>query len=296
VALNERAMKVTLKRTRPALTKRDGVAEAFVQEELGDSALVVNKKLFRDNTNPINQILRAMDNVYAYHKKNTLPWVDAGPRLLPNARYMDYTHDMRGLIASVDSLLKQHMPNYSDYVNLDIAWRMKQDALNQKVKPSSYVMPDASDYPLREDFESAVSVKLRFETLPDAPDCVFDEDKAEMEELKKQIEVTATNAVVEKMLVPLKHLASKLDIPIGDKGHIFRDSALENIQEGIDLARKLTITPSDELTAITDELEKTLYAASAKTEWLRESPINRKTTAEKMKEIADKMGGLLVRS
>ena len=35
------------------------------------------------------------NDIYVHHKNSTLPYVDAGPRILPNARYFDYTNEMR---------------------------------------------------------------------------------------------------------------------------------------------------------------------------------------------------------
>ena len=46
--LSEKAVLVKLTTRRANLTKRDTVAEEFIQEELGDTSLIVNKKLFRD--------------------------------------------------------------------------------------------------------------------------------------------------------------------------------------------------------------------------------------------------------
>jgi hypothetical protein len=293
--LNEKAMKVTLKRTRPSLTKRDIIAEEFVQDELGDAGLVVNKKLFRDPGNPINHIMRGFDRIYHTHKQNTLPFVDAGPRLLPSAHYPEYRTLMKAELDAHEKAMLTYMPDYDKYVQLDIAWRLAQDALKQagRPKPANYVAPTAEEYPGQAEFQAAMTVNLRFETLPDAPHFLFDEDKEESEKVKREIEVAANNAVVLKMLKPAQHLAQKLAIPIGETGHIFRDSALENIAEAVAQARKLAIEITPELDEVMKELEGVVTTYSAKVEWLRESPINRKEAAAKLDEIAQKMGAFM---
>lgn len=291
--LNEKAMKVTLKRTRPSLTKRDIIAEEFVQDELGDAGLVVNKKLFRDTNNPINHIMRGFDRIYHTHKQNTLPFVDAGPRLLPSAHYPEYRELMKAELDAHEKAMLTYMPDYDKYVQLDIAWRVAQDALKHKVKPANYVPPSVDEYPTQAEFQAAMTVNLRFETLPEAPHFLFDEDKEESEKVKREIEIAANNAVVIKMLKPAQHLAQKLAIPIGETGHIFRDSALENITEAVAQARKLAIEITPELDAVMKELQDVVTAYSAKVEWLRESPINRKAAADKLDEIAQKMGAFM---
>jgi len=87
-SLSEKAMLVKLTMRRANLTKRDQMAEAVIQQQLDDTSLIVNSKLFRDKANPVNKIMTAASEVYTYHKLNTLPWADKGPRVLPNAQYM----------------------------------------------------------------------------------------------------------------------------------------------------------------------------------------------------------------
>ena len=93
--LAAKAMLVKLTTRKVTLTSRDKNAEEYLQGELGDSAYVVNKKLFRDPANPINKIISTASEVYTYHRGHTLAYVDKGPRLLPNTQYIDYTAGMR---------------------------------------------------------------------------------------------------------------------------------------------------------------------------------------------------------
>ena len=55
--LADKAMLVKLTTRRANLSTRDMMAEEYLQSELGDTAFVVNKKLFRDPSNPINRLL-----------------------------------------------------------------------------------------------------------------------------------------------------------------------------------------------------------------------------------------------
>ena len=103
--LAAKAMLVKLTTRKVTLTSRDKNAEEYLQGELGDSAYVVNKKLFRDPANPINKIISTASEVYTYHRGHTLAYVDKGPRLLPNTQYIDYTAGMRERIGKAEEEL-----------------------------------------------------------------------------------------------------------------------------------------------------------------------------------------------
>jgi hypothetical protein len=69
--LSDKAMLVKLTIKRAALTKRDQFLTDKIQMQEGDASLTVLTKLFRDKASPINQIMTAVNEVYAYHKTTT---------------------------------------------------------------------------------------------------------------------------------------------------------------------------------------------------------------------------------
>lgn len=285
--LADKAMLVKLTVRRANLTKRDSVAEAIIQQQMDDTSLTVLSRLFKDKHNPINQIMTAASEVYTYHKNNTLPWADKGPRMLPNNNYMDYTQTMRSKIANVDTLLQKHIPNYDTYVQLDIAYRSKnQTASRAKVE----------DYPSADDFRSRMGFDLRFMPMPDQRHFLFDLSDEDLHAFNASMEQTASMAredAVKRMLEPLSHLVDKLNKPIGTDGHIFRDSAIENIVEGIEQARKLTLDESPEIKQLTDTLNAEITKYAEHSNWLRESPIVREQAAQKLSDIASAMGAFM---
>ena len=284
--LNERAMLVKLTMRRANLTRRDTVAEALVQTQMDDQSLIVNSKLFRDKHNPINKIMGAVSEVYEWHKKNTLPYIDKGPRILPNNNYMDYTATMRHKIAVVDKLLQQHMPNWDTYVQQDIQFRSHLP--NSRAK--------AEDYPTAEQFRAKMGFDMRFMPLPDSKHFLFDisdEDIQGFEQSMSEALNVAKDDTIRRMLEPLGKLVSKLNTPIGSEGSIFRDSALENVVEGIEIARKLSIDASPELQGLIGQLSDEMGKFVQRKDWLRESPPMRKQAADKLDEIARQMGAFM---
>jgi hypothetical protein len=288
--LADKAMLVKLTVRRANLTKRDSVAEAFIQTQMEDQSLVVNSKLFRDKLNPINQIMSKASEVYTYHKAHTLPYIDKGPRILPNAQYFDYSAEMRKRIAEVDALMSKHMPKYDDYVQLDIRYRSA--AALTLGKPAR---ANASDYPTADEFGQRMGFDLRFTPLPEAKHFLFDlsdDDLAEFNATMESVAVQSRTEVVKKMLEPLQHLVEKLNKPIGTEGAIFRDSAVENIIEGVQMAKKLNVTGDESITQMADLINQAVSAFAENKAVLRESPIVREQAAKKLDYIAQQMGAM----
>ena len=295
--LNERAMLVKLTMRRTNLLKRDVDAEQFIQRALEDASLTVNSRLFKQPGNPIAEIITENGRVYQYHKKHTHPHIDRGPRILPNMLYEDYQAGMRACTNAVDNLMAKYMPAYDDHVLADIKWRNRMSELSGK-PPRAQV----SDYPTAQQFRESMTLDIRIRPLPERKHFLFDisdEDERQFQaELDEVATMVATNTVVQ-MLKPLKHLADTLKVPIGakdDEGKrlgIFRDSAIDNVIEGMQLARKLAIDPSPELQAAMNDLDATITFWAEKKEWLRESPINRQEAAKKLDAIAQQMAGFM---
>ena len=284
--LSEKAMLVKLTMRRANLTKRDQMAEAVIQQQLDDTSLIVNSKLFRDKANPVNKIMTAASEVYTYHKTHTLPWADKGPRVLPNGQYMEYTQEMRSKISHVDAMIQNHIPNYDTYVQLDIAYRSKNPNARAKIE----------DYPTAEQFASKMGFDLRFMPMPDQRHFLFDlspEDEAAFAASMEDTAAIIKEDTIKRMLTPLQKLVEKLNTPIGADGAIFRDSAIENIVEGIELARKLTLDESPEIKALTDSLNQEVSKYAQNTDWLRESPVVREQAAKKLSDIANAMGAFM---
>ena len=280
--LASKAMLVKLTVRRANLTKRDTVAEAVIQQQMDDTSLVVNSKLFRDKLNPINKIMTAASEVYTYHKAHTLPYIDKGPRILPNEQYMDYTSEMRQRINGMDNMMALHMPKYDTYVQLDIQHRSLSPNSRAKVE----------DYPSSDEFQSRMGFDLRFTPLPDAKHFLFDISDDDMQAFNESMDSVARSArteVIKGMLEPLQHLVEKLNKPIGTEGAIFRDTAVENVVEGLRRAKALNVNADQDVDDMADNLLQAIDAYNFNKDALRESPIVREQAAIKLDAIAKKM-------
>jgi hypothetical protein len=194
---------------------------------------------------------------------------------------------MRQKIDDLDSALRDLMPRYDQYVQLDIAFRSKNAALSGKP-----VRAIVEDYPSADDFQSRMGFDLRFMPLPEAKHFLFDvadEDIKAFEESMIAATNAARNDAVSRMLKPLTHLVEKLNTPIGAAGAVFRDSAIENVVEGLDMAKALAIDPPAELVELMDKLKTDIKGYSLAPHQLRESPVVREDAAKKLEHIAKQM-------
>jgi hypothetical protein len=281
--LCEKAMLVKLTMRRANLSKRDTAAEAMIQNQLGDDSLVVSSKLFRDKLNPVNRLVSYVGELYTYHKSVTLPYCDKGPRIIPNAMYLEYCAAMKERIATIDAKMAEVLPNWDMHVAADIAWRSKSTQAQRAHR---------DDYPSAEQFKERLGFDLRFMPLPDTSHFLFDvseEDKAGFAETMAEVARNARNDAIRRMLEPTQHLVSKLSVQIGEPGGIFRDSALSNVVEGIELARKLNIDADPEIETIIAEVAKVVTKLNTGKDLVREHAPTREAAAKKLAELDAKM-------
>ncbi len=281
--LSDKVVLVKLTIRRAALTKRDAVLTANLQAQEKDNSLTVLTKLFKDKDSAINQIMSKYGEVYQYHKKHTLPYVDAGPRILPNDMYMEYTQEMKHRIAQVDNLLDTYMPMYDQLVLDDVMYRNSGHAAGRA---------NVSEYPNAEDFRLSMSAELRFQPMPDASHFLFDlsdDDVASFKRAEEEAAQAANADTVQRMLKPIQALVTKLGEYQGLKGERFHNSLVENVIDGCTLARKLAINPTPELLADITELEEAVQGYLKDVEMIKGSANKRVEAKKKLQDVASKM-------
>lgn len=281
--LSDKALLVKLTIRRAALTRRDNALTAKVQAAEADAGITVLTKLFQDKGSPVNSIMRAVNEVYTYHKTHTLPYVDAGPRILPNANYFTYTQEVQHRIAKVQNMLAQWMPHYDQLVRDDVMYRNAGRAAGRAT---------VDEYPSAEAFERSMSLEYKFQPMPDARHFLFDlndSDLAACEQAETEALAAANADTINRMLKPLGALVERLGEYQGQKGERFHDTVISNVLDGITQARGLMLFPNDELSKHIDELEAMTKKYLDGVELIKGSAMVRSDARAKLKEAADKM-------
>jgi hypothetical protein len=282
--LSERAVQVKLTIKRAALTKRNKDLTEELRTTKNDNALKVSTELFKDRNSPIRKIMRAVNDVYAYHYKYTQPHTDAGPRLLHGSLVFEYTQEIKNLIAKAEGLLAYHMPHYNQYVLDDIAMRNNT--------PGVWGRANIDEYPTREQFEQAMSIEYQLTPMPDERHFLFDISEEEIEKFRqaeREVIQAAAADTVSRMLKPIAALTKRLGEYEGRKGEKFRSSLIQNILEGCDLAQKLSLNPTPELMEEIDALRAEAKQYLDGIDTLKASPHARAQAQAKLDAIASKM-------
>jgi hypothetical protein len=276
-SLNEKALLVRLSISKPTTVRRDTSAEAFTQAQLSDQGLRVSSVLFREPSSPVRQLLNNANAIYHYHRTNTLPYVDRGPRLLPVTHYETYSEQVRKMRAELDSQLNVTMPNYDTYVQEDMNLRGARAALK--------------DYPTKDEFTRGFDLRFTFSPLPDRSHFLFDvsdEDKAALDAQLEEAAAAARQEMFGRIKEPLSKMVEKLKVPAGEPGSIFRDSLVENVTDSVRLVRQLAMGDPTIL-AMCDEVDAATTGHARNPQVLRDSPIVRMQAAARLAEVEKKL-------
>jgi len=280
--LADKALLVKLSQSRYQPYAHDAAATSIIEQTTGVvGAGRYNKRLFAGNKQ-LTDVNTKFNVLYSEYLKRTVPWLDDGVRMTPNELYFEFAQDMREYIRDALQAADQLVNNWDNMVAVDIA------------RLGSLGNPD--DYPTKEDIRAKFDARIQFFPVPTANDfriSVSDEDKMEMEDAIKQVEANISKHLLKEMLDPISSYVSKLSIPIGEKGAVFRDSLVENVNELVNRLPKLNINNDPEITRIINDVKAVVETYSMT--GLRESPIMRENAREKMariqKDLSAFMGG-----
>lgn len=295
--LNTKAMSVQLITRKPTTRHNDDEAAKAARSALGDDGITASTTLFKDNTSPIKLLLAEVGAVYLHHKKNTLPYEDRGPRLLPVTEYESYRDGMRTLIGDVQAkvqVYKNDPAKYDQAVANDVAFRNATAVSMGKTGRAS-----PTDYPTCEQFCSAIDLDFRFKPLPDNSHWLFDvdeEDKRALVAGQMDVYYTALADLRARIEAPLVKLAETLrvqpgtDEVTGKRVGIFRDTTVTNVMDAVTQARSLCMG-DESILAACDAVEAALpKTITDNIDVLRESPVVREQAARRLADVASKMG------
>lgn len=281
--LSDKVVLVKLTQRRAPLTKRDKALTNQLQTQYNDNSLTAIYKLFRDANSPINKLMKKHNEVYAYHKQNTIPHIDAGPRMLPSTLYFEYAQEMKQRIAVVEKMADQCFQDYDQIVQDDITFRNSGYASGRA---------NRDEYPTADQFRNAVGSDLRFTPMPDKRHFLFDlseEDLAEFDRAEAELASMAREDTINRMLKPLADLTRRLGEYQGNKGERFHNSLMENVLEGCATARKLSIDPSPELLNEINNLETLASTYLSNAEIIKGSANARAEARRRLDESTEKL-------
>lgn len=183
------------------------------------------------------------------HYRFTLPWSDAGPRILSNVAYMEYIQEMGKLGQEFDAAVQKFLVEYP--------------LLRQEAKRLLGNLFDQDDYP---DLQQ-VADKFRFRTavtpLPMGEDFRCDIGKEEVERIRQEITASTTSAVQTAVSDAYQRVAKVVDAfvdRLAASDTIFKNSLVENARDLAEVLPALNITNDPQLAELAAKLKEKLCA------------------------------------
>ena len=213
----------------------------------------------------LKKFARNARNRIHYHL--TLPWTDAGLRVIPTTLYFEYNRQMPEASMIFAKLVQKFFDAYEWSV---IQAETEYEALGKLFKKEEYPSVDT----LRGKF----SWTHTYLPMPDAGDFRVDIGNEQADAIREQCAEyysTMFHQAIQEIAEPLKNMSERLDYSNGEDKKVFRDTLVSNVLTAIDL---LGVTTDPKFVKIKQELDHAFTGITP--DALREDPYLRRTTKQ----------------
>jgi hypothetical protein len=215
-----------------------------------------NKNLLA-GTALLDILVKYAANVRMWNNRNTLPWSDAGTRLLPMVSFLKYKERLNDHEQEFNGLVQNFLNKYPDLVDA-AAFNLGK-------------LFNRDEYPTVDQISHKFKFSYMFSPVPTAGDFRVDIGDTALNELRQQFETNA-NAKVERAMKEvwsrlhevLTHMSEKLTDTDEGKHREFRDSLVNNAVELTTMLTALNVTKDPLLENARKELADTLIGVDAK--------------------------------
>ena len=192
-----------------------------------------------------------------WHSQQTLPWSDAGTRLVPTVRLFDYKAELAIREREFEHLINEFLIAY--------------DTLVQGAQFRLGSLFNADEYPPRDVVASKFGMRYVFSPLPTSGDFRVDIGNEGLEELKQQFDTQQDRYIQQAMLdvwLRVKDVAERLSNQLrvddsGGKGKLYQ-STLDGALELCEMLRSMNLTNDPELDQVRKNLQMTLQGVDLK--------------------------------
>jgi hypothetical protein len=259
-------------------------AQATIDLEVKNDKLCRVRKSLLPRSDELRAVTSILSEARMFHYKNTLPWMQEGPRILLTSNFDDYTQKIREFRAALVPALKRLSDSY--------------DGLKEEARLLLGKLYNPAEYPSAEKLVSRYGISLQVVPLPAATafaDLGLESEAAE--ELRKKLEADmqktfqeANRRIWEELYVKLSNLVTRL----GNQEERVRKDSLNSLIEMAELLPKLNITQDPGLTVMSQKLMDNL--GKFKGMDISNSVATRQQAADSAASILQAMQGLRARS
>jgi len=215
--------------------KKDNQAGNEVTADKGAASGVVSVyKALLGDCKELVSVAKFASGVRTAHYAATLPWSDAGPRLLTTAKYFSYSTEMSQMRNQFDALVADFLSAYS--------WEITQ------AQAKLGALFNASDYPDVNSLRDKFNLRYTFIPLPEVGDFRLDIQSEAQQVLKQEYEKYYTeqlngamNDLWSRLHAALSRMSERLD---GDTNgnKVFRDTLVSNVEDIAELLSTCNVT------------------------------------------------------
>ena len=273
MSLKEKTMIVQLNTSHWTARKYDAKVSKEVDEShSAEKSGRFNKTLIISNL--LDDVQKCVSKARTHHYKVTMPWDDAGQRLLPVGEYFEYTKKMEEFQIEHKALVNTFLKEYP--------------SLLQHAKDRLNTLFNEGDYPDPQSIAHKFNISYKITPVADSGDLRIELSKDEVKEIKRNIEAglsekinNAKNSIIERAEAAVEAMYVKLD----DKTATFRDSLVGNVVSLMELLPSMNFDNDEQFDVLQKKLSK-LDVSPAK---LRKDMELRAKTAKKAKKTLKKI-------
>ena len=258
--------------------------DAALAAKATDAAFETHKFLLAGADERLKKVHKCIDAARTAHYSMTLPWSvvginetgkRAGPRLLPNTLFMEYTTAVANAKAETDAALNEFEKGYA------------QDLVTAETKLGNAY--NAGDYPDVANIREHFGLDFDFQPIPKGTD--FDGIQGQQaqklaESLNKRTRTMLENAMQDawkRLFETVQHASERLANPDA----LFHYTMIEKLKDQASMLKHLNVTKDARIEEIRDRVEKKLTLWDVKD--IRKDDALRKVMAKDAQAIFDSM-------
>lgn len=289
IQIHDRAMLTYLRIGSWSARKLDTKATSKVTKDAkatGDAARV-NKHLLASADEKLRAIQKVGGEARRYLDDNTLPWDDAGNRLLPNEKAIEVVGELTRYEQRYNDAVAEFVDDYP--------------ALRAQALANLGELANSEDYPQPDQVRHKFSFRLSFTPVPTGfSDVRTGLGEQQVQALQAHYEASAKRQVGDALLAAWRRLRENLmtysdRLQLKDDGsgkmNIFRDSMVDNLRETCALLKSLNVFGDEELERTRLRVERDI--ASFDPAVLRESEILSHSVKSEVDVVLRRMQELL---
>jgi len=258
--------------------QKNQAAEPFGAE--GDS-LSATKKIIDTKHDAYKQVTAVRGKVVAYWKSLTLPFPEAGIRLIRqhviesfNTEMLDFRTELGGAVAKLDER----------YAELQTTARRRLGGL---YNPSDYPSSLRGLFQVDWDYPNVEPPEYLLQLNP----AIYDQEKARIAARFEEAVTLAEQAFIGELAKLLEHLTERLTSESGER-KVFRDSAISNLVEFFNRFGQLNVRSNQELDALVERAKQIVQGTEPQA--LRDNNSLRQHVATQLSQVQSVIDGMLV--